>query len=88
MLRAGLISAASSSANLGKNRYSNIFPLDAARVVLKTSPRTDYINASYITLPRLESLKVIAGQGPTHPDYHGENTCGEHAVPSQPSCTL
>ncbi len=41
--------------NLSKNRYKNILPFDATRVVLQDSdpsvPGSDYINANYITVP-------------------------------------
>lgn len=61
-------------------QYSNIFPLDANRVVLKTSgegPGTDYINATHVVLPALKGERLIAAQAPMHPAYHGPDTCGD-----------
>lgn len=45
----------SRSCNLSKNRYKNILPFDATRVILRDGdpniPGSDYINANYITNP-------------------------------------
>ena len=62
-------SAARLDANMGKNRYGDILPYDCNRVVLsvKNAEETDYINASYVTLPSPRGrplLRYIACQGP------------------------
>jgi tyrosine-protein phosphatase non-receptor type 1 len=84
MLETGVISAAASRPNMYKSRYSNIMPFDSHRVVLKTSPATatDFINASHIVFPALKEDRIIATQGPLHPDWHGPNTCGEPCAPA------
>ncbi|CAH2048463.1 unnamed protein product, partial [Iphiclides podalirius] len=59
--------AARRPANLAKNRYRDIAPYDATRVVLKNGPTGDYINASYINMeiPNSDNiLTYIATQGP------------------------
>ncbi len=58
------------------NRYCNLFPLDASRVVLSDGA---YINASHIVLTGIETEATaergfIAAQGPMHPDWHGPDT--------------
>merc|ERR1711969_116276 len=65
--------------NIDKNRYSNICPADAQRVVLRRRSEpddetTDYINASHVKAP---SVSAIASQGPTHPSWHGPDTTGD-----------
>ena len=65
--------------NIDKNRYSNICPADAQRVVLRRhcepdDETTDYINASHVKAP---SVTAIASQGPTHPEWHGPDTTGD-----------
>ena len=61
-------------------RYSNILPFDHHRVALRSIPRgrTDYVNATRVTLPGLAPSRVIiAAQAPLHPDFHGPDTCGD-----------
>lgn len=77
MVASGAVSAACEPSNVPKCRYSNIMPFDAHRVVLRTSPRTDFINASHMVLPTLPTTRIIATQAPLHPDWHGPNTCGD-----------
>ncbi|XP_041649380.1 tyrosine-protein phosphatase non-receptor type 3 [Cheilinus undulatus] len=51
--------------NMDKNRYKDVLPYDATRVVLKG--QEDYINASHITVAPPESgvcLRYVAAQGP------------------------
>ncbi|XP_029308225.1 tyrosine-protein phosphatase non-receptor type 3 [Cottoperca gobio] len=51
--------------NMDKNRYKDVLPYDATRVVLQG--QEDYINASHITVAPPESavcLRYIAAQGP------------------------
>lgn len=53
--------------NINKNRYKDIAPYDATRVILNNGPTGDYINASYINMPIPNSdlvLTYIATQGP------------------------
>eukprot|EP00118_Oscarella_pearsei_P022552 m.262955 g.262955 ORF g.262955 m.262955 type:complete len:1535 (+) comp40451_c0_seq102:4088-8692(+) len=53
--------------NRARNRYSNVFPYDHSRVVLKTTEEPtgcDYINASFLNGFE-ELLAYIAAQGPT-----------------------
>lgn len=48
--------------NLAKNRYKNILPFDATRVILRDAdpnvPGSDYINANYISNPVSEGWRV------------------------------
>ena len=80
MVASGEVTAGVLPENYEKNRYSNICPYDARRVVLRrpcsdgAAGATDYINASHITLP---GLRAIASQGPTHPQWHGPDTTGD-----------
>ncbi|KAL5109470.1 Receptor-type tyrosine-protein phosphatase gamma [Taenia crassiceps] len=49
--------------NMTKNRYTNVFPYDHTRVILKNGRKSDYINANYVDgfcRPRA----FIAAQGP------------------------
>ncbi|KAH9285187.1 Receptor-type tyrosine-protein phosphatase gamma [Echinococcus granulosus] len=49
--------------NMAKNRYTNVFPYDHTRVILKNGRKSDYINANYVDgfcRPRA----FIAAQGP------------------------
>ena len=56
------------------SRYSNLFPYDSHRVVVKGSPGdSDYVNASWLSVPGVDH-KIILAMGPLHPDYHGEVT--------------
>ncbi|KAK1895322.1 Tyrosine-protein phosphatase non-receptor type 3 [Dissostichus eleginoides] len=53
------------SENMDKNRYKDVLPYDATRVVLQG--QEDYINASHITVAPPESgvcLRYVAAQGP------------------------
>ncbi|KAI6241011.1 hypothetical protein M3Y99_00411700 [Aphelenchoides fujianensis] len=54
-------------ANVGKNRYRDIRPLDATRVYLKHAPSGDYINANHVIM-EIPSTGIvnryIATQGP------------------------
>merc|ERR1711892_438194 len=52
-----------------ENRYCNLFPYDANRVVLEGE--TDYINASWVTLPGVKD-KLILTMGPLHPDSYNK----------------
>jgi tyrosine-protein phosphatase non-receptor type 4 len=36
--------------NVNKNRYRDVSPYDATRVILKDSPGGDYINASFVNV--------------------------------------
>lgn len=77
MVAAGEVVAGVLPENIDKNRYSNICPFDARRVVLRrpcSEDNTDYINASHIELP---GVQAIASQGPTHPQWHGADTTGD-----------
>lgn len=54
-------------ANLDKNRYRDISPYDATRVILKHCPSGDYINANHVdmTIPGSGIInRYIATQGP------------------------
>ena len=51
----------------GDNRYCNLFPFDASRVVLTGLNTSDYINASWVEMPGLEE-KLILTMAPLHPD--------------------
>ncbi|XP_074539510.1 tyrosine-protein phosphatase non-receptor type 3 isoform X1 [Halichoeres trimaculatus] len=60
-----LLSCARLPENMDKNRYKDVLPYDATRVVLKG--QEDYINASHITVAPPVSgvcLRYIAAQGP------------------------
>lgn len=60
--------------NVLKNRYRDISPYDATRVVLKECPSGDYINANHVemTIPGSGILnRYIATQGPLN------NTCSD-----------
>ncbi|XP_076359400.1 protein tyrosine phosphatase Meg isoform X1 [Tachypleus tridentatus] len=62
-----LFSAAHFPDNLGKNRYRDISPYDATRVVLKRGTVGDYINASHVNMEIPTSgivNRYIATQGP------------------------
>jgi protein tyrosine phosphatase len=80
MIASGEVVAGILPENIEKNRYSNICPYDARRVVLRrrcddaASSSTDYINASHVELP---AVRAIASQGPTHPQWHGPDTTGD-----------
>jgi protein tyrosine phosphatase len=74
MVRAGEVLAGATPINLDKNRYGNICPYDARRVVLRRPGPSDYINASHIEVPH---VRAIAAQGPTHPDWYGADTTGD-----------
>merc|ERR1712137_39029 len=54
-----------SCVNINKNRYSDIVPFDANRVILKCKgSSSDYINASHIQFPDLIDREYIACQAP------------------------
>ena len=74
MVQDGKVEAGVKPINVDKNRYSNICPYDAQRVVLQRRGPSDYFNASHIELPH---VRAIAAQGPTHPDWHGADTTGD-----------
>lgn len=80
MIASREVSAGVLPENVKKNRYSNICPYDAKRVVLRrpcsdaAAGLTDYINASHVELP---GVRAIASQGPTHPQWHGPDTTGD-----------
>ena len=80
MVASGEVTAGVLPENNEKNRYCNICPYDAQRVVLRrpcsdgVAGATDYINASHIELP---GVRAIASQGPTHPQWHGPDTTGD-----------
>jgi len=65
MVRQGLCQAAVKHKE--ENRYCNLFPYDAHRVVLKGE--NDYINASWVTLPGVQD-RLILTMGPLHPDSY------------------
>ncbi|KAJ8923374.1 hypothetical protein NQ315_001932 [Exocentrus adspersus] len=58
---------AAKSQNVNKNRYRDISPYDATRVILRNGPNGDYINANYVNMAisntTLEN-RYIATQGP------------------------
>ncbi|KAM4601745.1 tyrosine-protein phosphatase non-receptor type 4-like [Polymixia lowei] len=68
--------------NVSKNRYRDISPYDATRVVLKGE--NDYINANYINIPASGSVnRYIACQGPL------PATCGDFwQMTWEQSCSL
>ena len=68
----GLVTAAAASPQ--SNRYSNLFPYDASRVVLRGGGG-DYVNASWVEVEGVPGRLVLA-MGPMHPSYHGEDTAG------------
>ena len=81
LLASGQCSAG--AANEPLNRYCNLFPLDAHRVVLQGKPQggasSDFVNASHVVLPSLPPDEAARGpfivaQGPMHPDWHGPDT--------------
>ncbi|XP_050712311.1 tyrosine-protein phosphatase non-receptor type 23-like isoform X2 [Eriocheir sinensis] len=48
-----------------KNRFADILPFDHTRVILSSSPRDDYINASHVQLKSIgESFPMILTQAP------------------------
>ncbi|XP_052804107.1 receptor-type tyrosine-protein phosphatase alpha-like [Mya arenaria] len=51
------------SHNIDKNRYRDVYPYDASRVILPGDPVEDYINASYID-GYCQEKRYIAAQGP------------------------
>ena len=73
MIRLGLCKAA--AANPKHSRYSNLFPYDSSRVVVKDS-ENDYLNASFVEVDGVDAPLILA-MGPMHPDYHGEDTTGQ-----------
>ena len=70
-VEAGLCSAA--VRHTADNRYCNLFPYDAARVQL-TGLATDYVNASWVSLPGLRHQLILA-MAPLHPDSKAEHLC-------------
>ena len=53
--------------NLQKNRYRDVSPYDATRVVLQAGANGDYINASFVNMEIATSgiiNRYIAAQGP------------------------
>jgi len=70
MVTRGLCKAAEE--NVERNRYSNLYPYDAKRVVLQplatdeTEDETDYINASWIEVLGV-NIKFILTMAPLHP---------------------
>jgi len=73
MIRLNLCTAA--AANPRHNRYSNLFPYDSSRIVVKGA-ENDYLNASLIEVAGVDAPLILA-MGPMHPDYHGEDTTGQ-----------
>jgi len=73
MIRLDLCTAA--AANPRHNRYSNLFPYDSSRIVVKGA-ENDYLNASLIEVAGVDAPLILA-MGPMHPDYHGEDTTGQ-----------
>ena len=67
MVRKGLCQAAVKHKE--ENRYCNLFPYDANRVVLEGDK--DYINASWVALPGVED-KLILTMGPLHPESYNK----------------
>jgi protein tyrosine phosphatase len=49
------------AANESLNRYCNLFPLDAHRVVLRGSTSSDFVNASHVVLPSLPPDEAARG---------------------------
>eukprot|EP00092_Neocalanus_flemingeri_P037205 GFUD01040509.1.p1 GENE.GFUD01040509.1~~GFUD01040509.1.p1 ORF type:complete len:368 (+),score=158.64 GFUD01040509.1:72-1106(+) len=68
MVRMGMCQAAVKHKE--KNRYCNLFPYDTNRVVLEGE--TDYINASWVTLPGVKD-KLILTMGPLHPHSYSKD---------------
>merc|ERR1712025_173576 len=68
MVRQGLCQAAVKHKE--ENRYCNLFPFDANRVVLEGD--NDYINASWVVLPGVRD-RLILTMGPIHPDSYSRN---------------
>ena len=67
----------------GDNRYCNLFPFDASRVVLSGLNTSDYINASWVEMPGLEN-KLILTMAPLHPDSKELNTEHNYLLSSNP----
>uniref|UniRef100_A0A8C4DTZ0 protein-tyrosine-phosphatase n=1 Tax=Dicentrarchus labrax TaxID=13489 RepID=A0A8C4DTZ0_DICLA len=57
-----LVSCARLPENMDKNRYKDVLPYDATRVVLQG--QEDYVNASHITVLSGVCLRYVAAQGP------------------------
>lgn len=66
----------------GKNRYSNIWPFEHARVRLQGRPEgvCDYVNASHIKASR-SNKRYIASQGPLPATFEVSWTVGVYIVP-------
>lgn len=69
MIERGEAISANMIQNISKNRYSNIFPFEAFRVPLKTSKKSDFINASFVQLSDVPNIKYIVTQAPLHPSF-------------------